>query len=434
MLKFSFERATRTCGGSRRRDFLSIGSLGLGGLGLPQLLAARAAANNNGEPAKDTSVIWLWLGGGPTHVETFDPKMTAPLEYRSVTGEVTTNLPGVSLGGTFPKMAQVMDKLALVRSFAHRNSGHGGGTHWVMTGYDNRQIDNGGLPSRPSFGSILARTRGTNHPSTGIPTYVKLSGISSDGPAFLGTAFGAFDPGGQARKNMQLTIQRTRLDDRRKLLQSLGDTRRVIDNNGLINGLNAFESQAFDLVVSESQKAFDLKHENPQTVARYGDGLGKRLLMARRLCEAGCGFVTIHYGGWDMHSNIANSMKGRSPQMDQAVAALVTDLHERSLQDNILLVISGEFGRTPKVNGNQGRDHWAPLSTLAFSGGGLQMGTVVGESDAKISVPRTTPITPQDLMATLFSVLGIDANSQFVNQAGRPVAMLDDGQPIAELL
>ena len=434
MLKLAFDRTSRDCEGNNRRDFLKVGSLGMGGLALPQLLAARSAAADSGQPTKNTSVIWLWLGGGPTHVETFDPKMTAPIEYRSATGEVTTNLPGISLGGTFPKMAQVMDKMALVRSFAHGNSGHGGGTHWVMTGYDNRQIDNGGLPSRPSFGSILARTRGTNHPRTGIPTYVRLNGISSDGPAFLGTAYSPFDPGGQARKNMKLTLERVRLDDRRELLRALGETRRIVDNKGLIDGLNAFETQAFDLVVSESQKAFDLKHEDPKVVARYGGGLGKQLLTARRLCEAGCGFVTVHYGGWDMHGNIANSMKGRSPQMDQAVSALVTDLDERGLDENILLIISGEFGRTPKINGSQGRDHWAPLSTLAFAGGGLQMGTIVGESDAKVSVPRTKPVTPQDLMATVFNVLGIDAKSQYVNQAGRPVYMLDDGQPIADLI
>ncbi len=161
--------------------------------------------------SKDTSVVWLWLGGGPTHVETFDPKMSAPAEYRSVTGEVATNVPGVTLGGTFPKMASVADKMAFVRSFAHTNSGHGGGTHFVMTGYDNRNIDNGGLPTRPSIGSIVSRVRGANHHQTGMPTYVRLGGIGADGPAFLGPAFAPFDPSGQARRNMSLAVPEERM-------------------------------------------------------------------------------------------------------------------------------------------------------------------------------------------------------------------------------
>jgi uncharacterized protein (DUF1501 family) len=201
-----------------------------------------------------------------------------------------------------------------------------------------------------------------------------------------------------------------------------------------MEGLDAFEQQAFNLVLSRSQQAFDLKYEDPRVADRYGPGLGQRLLTARRLCEAGCGFVTVEIGGWDMHGNIKESMERSSVEFDRGVAALVEDLHQRSLDKQILLVISGEFGRTPKVNGSAGRDHWAPLSTLALAGGGLKMGQVVGESAAKVDVPKTTPIGPQDLMATIFQVLGIDGRIQFVNQAGRPVYMVEDGKPIAELI
>jgi len=201
-----------------------------------------------------------------------------------------------------------------------------------------------------------------------------------------------------------------------------------------MEGLDSFEQQAFNLVLSRSQQAFDLKFEDPRVVDRYGKGLGQQLLTARRLCEAGCGFVTINYGGWDMHGNIKQSLEQRSPEMDHAVAALVEDINQRGMENNILLVISGEFGRTPKINGNAGRDHWAPLSTLALAGGGLKMGQVVGESAAKVDVPKTTPIRPQDLMATLFQVLGIDRRVQFVDQAGRPVYMIEDGRPIEELV
>ena len=434
MLDFRIDRRNATCTGTTRRDVLRVGTLGLCGLALPDLLRARAQAQINGQPTKDTSVIWLWLGGGPTHVETFDPKMTAPSEYRSVTGEVATVLPGVTLGGNFEQMAQVADKMAFVRSFAHTNSGHGGGTHYVMTGYDYRLADNGMVPVRPGLGAIVSRVRGPNHPTTGIPTYVRLGGIYGDGPAFLGTAFGPFDPGGQAQRNMSLVVEQSRLDNRRELLEGIDTINREIDRSELMKGLDSFEQQAFNLVLSTSQQAFDIKYEDPRVVDRYGPNLGQRLLTARRLCEAGAGFVTVEFGGWDMHGNIKMAMDQLGPQVDRAVAALVEDLDQRGMSENVLLVISGEFGRTPKINGGAGRDHWAPLSTLALAGGGLKMGQVIGESAEKVDVPKTTPITPQDLMATVFDVLGIDNRIQFVNQAGRPVYMIENGKPIEALV
>ena len=435
MLNLPSSRRFRDCRGATRRDFLKVGTLGAGALGLPGLLAARAQAAAAGETVKDTSVVWLWLGGGPTHVETFDPKMNAPMEYRSTTGEVATNLPGVTLGGTFVKTAKVADKMAFVRSFAHSNSGHGGGTHWVMTGYDDRNADNGGVPTRPGLGSIVSRVRGANHPTTGMPTYVRLNEIYGDGPAFLGTAFGPFASGGQAQQNMKLEIERNRLGNRRSLLKGLDKLKRDSDSSNLMSGLDEFEKQAFNLVLNKAPEAFDLTKEDPRLLEQYGNnGLGQQMLTARRLCEAGCGFVTVQYGGWDMHGNIKQSMEGTSPALDHAVATFVDDVAQRGMSEKILLVISGEFGRTPRVNGSAGRDHWAPLSTLALAGGGLKMGQVVGESAPKLDVPKSTPISPQDLMATIFHVLGIDRTIQFVNQAGRPVYMLEEGKPIAELI
>ncbi|MEC7555756.1 MAG: DUF1501 domain-containing protein [Planctomycetota bacterium] len=433
MLTLKTDRKYRDCDGTTRRDFIRVG--GLGALSLSGLMQARSAkAAATGQSGKQTSVVWLWLGGGPTHVETFDPKMTAPVEYRSVTGEVKTRVPGVTLGGNFSGMAQVADKMAFVRSFHHGNSGHGGGTHWVMTGYNNRGIDNGGLPSRPSIGAIAAKHRGANHPETGMPTYIRLSGIGSDGPAFLGTSYAPFGTSGEARKNMTLQTQLGRLEDRRGLLTGLDRLRRTADRKGVVEGLNAFEQQAFNLVLGKAPQAFDLKKEDPRTVAKYGGGLGSSMLMARRLCEAGCGFVTLGYGGWDMHGNIQKSMNGRGPVVDRAVSAFVDDVSQRGLSDRILLVVTGEFGRTPKINRNKGRDHWAPLSTLALAGGGLQMGQTVGESDAKLYRPKSNPVTPQDLMATVFHVLGMDHRLQFSDQGGRPVYMIEDGEPIKSLI
>ena len=315
MLNLETDRRYRDCEGTTRREFLKVGTLGAGALTLPGLLAARAQAKAAGMPVKNTSVVWLWLGGGPTHIETFDPHLNAPVEYRSVTGEVATPLPGVTIGGTFPKIAGVADKMAFVRSFAHTNSGHGGGTHFVMTGYDNRNVDNGGQPTRPSIGSIVARVRGANHPVTGMPTYVRLGASRVDGPAFLGTPYAPFDPAGQALKNMTVALPQKRLDDRRMLLTSLDRMNSAVDRSGLMDGLDHFEEQAFNLVLGEAPAAFDLKRENPKLVARYGKGLGEQLLRARRLCEAGCGFVTLSYGGWDMHQQIKTNMEKRSGEV-----------------------------------------------------------------------------------------------------------------------
>jgi hypothetical protein len=422
------------CDGSSRRDFLKIGALGLGGLMLPNLLRARAAAAAAGQSTKSTSVVWLWLGGGPTHIETFDPKMSAPAEFRSAVGAVKTNLAGVEIGGVFPKIAQLADKMAFVRSFAHRNSGHGGGTHWVMTGYDYPPADNNMPPIKPGFGSILARVRGTNNPATGIPTYTRLGGILGDGPSWLGAAYGPFDTSGNARRNMNMQIPMAQLSERRSLLKLFDTVNRNIDASGVMQGLDSFEGQALELILSRAREVFDVNREDPRTRDLYGPGLGQQMLMARRLCEGGAGFVTIHYGGWDMHGQITQSMQQLAPAMDRAVHAFITDCAMRGLDKNILLVITGEFGRTPRINGGAGRDHWAPLSTLALAGGGLKMGQVIGESSAKAEVPKTTPIMPQDLMATVFHVLGLPLDLHFQDPTGRPTPMIDHGRPIAELV
>jgi hypothetical protein len=427
-------RKGTACDGTTRRDFLKIGVLGATGLMLPDLLRARAQAAASGQPTRNTSVVWLWLGGGPTHVETFDPKMSAPAEFRSVVGAVQSNVPGVELGGVFPRMARVADKMAFVRSFAHRNSGHGGGTHWVMTGYDFPPADNGQGQNKPGMGSILARHRGANNATTGLPNYVRLGGILGDGPSWLGSAYAPFDTAGNARSNMNLQVPLERLGERRGLLRSFDTLNRQLDRSGLMSGLDSFETQAFDLLLSRAREVFDVNREEPRTRDLYGPGLGQQMLMARRLCEAGVGFVTLHFGGWDMHGQIQQGMRNLGPRVDRAVAAFVQDTHARGLDRDILLVITGEFGRTPRINGSAGRDHWAPLSTLALAGGGLRMGQVVGESNARAEVPRTRPITPQDLMATVFQVLGIPRDLHYNDPAGRPTPMIDGGRSIPELV
>jgi hypothetical protein len=433
MLNIFGRSTTSNCEGTSRRDFLKVGTLGLGSVALPDLLQARAAANESGRSAKDTSVVWLWLGGGPTHVETFDPKMTAPVEYRSTVGEVSTTLPGETIGGLFPQIAQQAQHFSFIRSFAHTNSGHGGGTHYVMTGYDYPPADANFPPVKPSLGSVLARFRGPSHSQTGMPTYVRMNGIYGDGPAWLGTSNGPFDAGGEANRNLKLDVTVDRVGDRRGLLKGLDRINRNADRSGMMRGLDSFEGQAFDLVLGRSKEAFDLNREDPRLRAKYGPGLGEQLLLSRRLCEAGCGVVTIHFGGWDMHGAIVQGLKSLCPLVDQAVATFVDDVAQRGLDKNILLVISGEFGRTPRINPGAGRDHWAPLSTLAFAHGGLKNGQVIGESNSKVEVPKSSPISPQDMMATIFTVLGIDLDVQYYDQAGRPMPMIYNGKPIREL-
>jgi Protein of unknown function (DUF1501) len=434
MLEILGRSISRTCDGGGRRNFLKVGTLGMGSLGLSDLLRARARASETGKETRDTSVLWLWLGGGPTHIETFDPKMSAPVEFRSTIGEVATTIPGETIGGLFPQIAQQANHFSFVRSFAHSNSGHGGGTHYVMTGYDHPPADANFPPIKPSIGSILAKYRGASHPETGIPTYVRMNGIYGDGAAWLGTANGPFDSGGEARNNMNVQVAVDRINNRRELLKGLDRINRAADRTGLMKGLDSFEGQAFELVLGRSKDAFDINREDPRLRAKYGPGLGEQMLLARRLCEAGCGFVTIHFGGWDLHGNIVGGSKSLHPQVDQACAAFVDDVAQRGLEKKILLVISGEFGRTPRVNGSAGRDHWAPLSTLAFAHGGLKNGQIVGESSAKAEVPKSTPITPQDMMATIFHVLGIDQSLQYNDQSGRPTSMLTSGKPIREIV
>jgi hypothetical protein len=429
---FGFRKGT-TCDGSSRRDFLKVGALGLTGLTLPELMRARAAAAAAGSPTRNTSVVWLWLGGGPTHVETFDPKSSAPAEFRSTVGSVQTKLPGVEIGGVFPKIAELADHMAFVRSFAHRNSGHAGGTHFVMTGYD-VPPKSGNVAARPGYGSIASRFRGATNPHTGLPTYVRMGNIFGDGPLWLGSAYAPFDVGGKAKTNMELRLGLDQLEDRRELLKSFDTIDRSIDQSGALEGLDSFEGQAFDLILGKAREVFDVKQEPESVREKYGPGLGQQLLTARRLCEAGVGFVTLNFGGWDMHGKIADSMKRLGPQVDRAVSAFVEDTISRGLDKEILLVVTGEFGRTPRINNNAGRDHWAPLSTLALAGGGLKMGQVVGESTAKAEVPKTTPIGPPDLMATIFHVLGIPPELHYKDPTGRPVPMLEGGRPIADLV
>lgn len=422
-----------------RRDFLRVGGLGLGGFGLAglslaDLLAARAQAGAN--VLRDKSVILLFLHGGPSQIETFDPKMTAAAGVRSVTGEVPTRVAGVTFGGTFEKLARLADKVSVVRSF--------------RTGDGNHDIKP--VVSRTShganLGSLYSRVAGTNHPRTGMPTNVALfpravwpdakpaeEGFGKFGATgTIGSAYAPFVPGagGAMQRDMQLALPRERLDDRRSLLAQLDRYRRGLDADG---GLGRLEEQAFSTILGGVAKAFDLASEDPRVVERYDTAplvrpdaisrkwnnyknyvdnaqtLGKLLLLARRLCEAGCGFVTVTTNFvWDMHADANNAgvsegMEYMGRPLDHALAAFIEDVAARGLSDKILLVACGEMGRTPKVNNNGGRDHWGNLAPLLFCGGGLKMGQVIGQSDRNAGDPATEPYTIEHLASTVLGTL-----------------------------
>ena len=301
-----------------------------------------------------------------------------------------------------------------------------------------------GAPQIAPFpGSIAASVRGTN-PRTGVPPYIALQRMQTgDGPAYLGVGCSPFEATGLGRDNLSLNadVDVDRIGDRRQLLRALDTLRRDVDAAGTMEGLDTVEQQAFDLILGkQARDAYDLSQEDPRTVERYGKGLGSRLLTARRLCEAGTSFVTVEwsgtakFSGWDNHSGVFKFLRGNVPDLDRAVTAFVEDGAQRGLSKRILLVVMGEMGRTPKINGRAGRDHWPQVMFSTLSGGGLKMGQVVGQSSARGEEPKAPPFHAQDLLATLYHVLGIDLELHFTDNAGRPVPIITDGRPIAPLL
>jgi hypothetical protein len=444
--------------GLTRRDLLRIGTVSLGGLSLSSLLAARAATSDHA--FRDKAVVLLFLAGGASHIETFDPRMDAPDRIRSTTGEVATTIAGVTFGGTFPRLASFASRFVVVRSFGHRVNDHAKAIQHVLTA---------GNLTGASVGSIYAKIRGPEDPETAMPTYglVTTEEIDdqyqkelkrvreSSGPGPFGRAYGPFDPwqGGGTLDLMHLTIPRDRFHERRTLLSTLDNYRRKLDSAGAVEAMGRHQQTAFDLILRNAGSALDLAREDPRIVSRYDTGnfrvgykrkrpctLGRQLLTARRLIEAGCGFVTVQNAGWDMHADVNNpgikaGMEMLGPPLDHALGAFIEDLGQRGLAEKVLVVVTGDFGRTPKINARGGRDHWAPLSTLALAGGGLKTGQVIGESDKGAGAPAAEPVSPGDLLATIMHVL-CDI-SQVRVRPGVPreiLAALDAGQPIRDVL
>ena len=430
-----------SCDGLGRRSFLRIGALGLGGLTLPGLLRARA----EGQSPSSKAVIQVILSGGPSPMETFDPKPDAPSGYKTDVGAIATCVEGVSVSALMPATARAMGQMALVRSLAHSTSDHIAGLHWIMTGFASTQQQQD-RNERPSVGSVVAKLKGANGP--GVPPYASmieeaLFGGLFQGGAYLGPGYNPFaltgDPSGDMKARdldppKGLTL--ARLDDRKKLLARLDTINRRRDASGTMEGLDRFTIQAQEMVAGASaRKALDLGREDPRLRDKYGrTRLGQSCLLARRLVEAGVAFVTIAEGNWDHHGAVAESCREQVPPMDAAVASLVEDLHDRGLADSVLVLVWGEFGRTPRLNGGGGRDHWPGSMSALLAGGGLRMGQAVGATTRKGEQPVGRPIRPEDVVRTVYHVLGVDPFHEFPNASGRPMPVMNVGKPIAELI
>ena len=471
------------CEGISRRDFLTVGGLGLGALTLPDLLASKAhATESKTDYVRDKAVVLLYMSGGASHIETFNPNMDAPSPYCSVMGEVQTSLSGVTFGATFPNLAKWAHEMAVVRSFTHPIGGHEQAHVHVLSGGTDPK---GKAAEGRSIGSLYARIRGTNHSKTGFPAYGLLTHPEKDGqyrkelgrvikgswPGDLGSTYAPFirEDIGESKKNskkrspsrngnsiasdMELNLPKSRLENRQELLSSIDGLRREVDANGNLAAADEYEQRALDLILGTAADTFDLSKENPKLIEDYDTSsmkighkvfrkstLGHQMLLARRMVEAGAGFITVHSAGWDMHADGNNPGMVRGMNMlgwtvDKAVSAFLQDLENRGLSDKVLLVLTGDFGRTPKINKRGGRDHWAKLGTLAFAGGGLPMGQVIGKADRRNGEPADNPISPNMMMGTILHTL-FDFGKLRIAQGITPelIKRVEEAHPIPELV
>ncbi|MEX0725535.1 MAG: DUF1501 domain-containing protein [Planctomycetaceae bacterium] len=464
----------RCPGPSSRRSFLQMGAVGLGSFGLADLMRQRAAAKAAGETLRDKKVIFIWLPGGASHLETYDMKPEAVSEVRGELRPIPTVVPGLDICELLPLQAQVADKFNVIRSISHHFADHGGGHKRFMTGRDPKE-PTGFINDYPAIGSMVAKT--LEHRHIGLPNYVSGTDPGRDnidvfsmGTAYLGPAYAPFSvPGNPNSPTFQvrnLTVEAntgTRLDDRSKLLREFDRLRSEVDNRGMMQAIDQFQQQAFEILLSDrARQAFDLTQESEELRQKYGRNVfGQRALLARRLVEAGVSFVTmvlenpfhddvpmppgVTYN-WDSHAvncHMYVHEKARFPFYDRAIAALVADLYDRGLDEEVMLIVTGEFGRTPRITyakGSQtgmmqpGRDHWPNVFSLIVAGGGMQTGQVIGSSTANAEVPKDRPLTPNDLWATMFRHMDIDIETSFLDHNGRPMPILPYGEPITELL
>lgn len=442
-------RLTHNCAGHMRRDFLKLGLTAAGGgLGFTDLLRARAMAAQAPQPsiARPVNCILVWMDGGPSHYEMFDPKPDAPSDIRGQFKPIPTSVPGVHFSECVPNLAKAADKFTVLRSVTHKDPNHGGGNHYMMTGAPTPVPVGCGafVTFHPSFGSVVSYKRGVQN---GLPAYMTLPSITrSGGPNFLGAEHAPFVAGGDPNSKgfkVRDVVLPTDISDarglaRRELRHSLDRMKRLNDAvaEDPAVSFDTFYGQAVDLIASKpAQEAFDISREDDKTRDLYGrNDLGQRMLLARRLVEVGVPFVTVNYGGWDHHRDLFKTCKGEFMQkFDQGMSALITDLDRRGLLESTLVVALGEFGRTPKINKDNGRDHWPGAMNILFAGAGVPRGGIIGATDPKGYYASDNIYSPEDFAVTLYSKLGIDPHQVLHTNTGRPVQLINGGRQIREL-
>ncbi len=427
-------RKNRFCDGIGRRDFLKIGGLAVGGLTLPQLLQAEQQA---GTRATGKSIINIYLPGGPTHMDTFDLKPSAAKEFRGEFMPIATNVPGMEICELMPQLANRADQFSVIRSISGLRDEHA--PHQSDSGWSESSLRTMG--GRPGIGSVMSKLWGPSQTTTQgtCPTFVDLTGWTKTG--FVGQVNAGFRPDGEGRQNLTLNreISLNRLDDRKDLLAGLDRLRRDVDSHGMLSAIDSFTDRAVGIVTSgDLAKSLDLRNEDPRLLKRYGadNGMGnERFVMARRLVQAGVRCVALSWGGWDTHGNNFVEMRRQLPPLDVALSALIDDLDAHNLLDQTIIMMSGEFGRTPRINGTAGRDHWARASFFFLAGGGLRHGQMIGKTNRNGEEPIERPIHIQSVFHTLYHQLGIDANSvTLTDPNGRPQFLADDRHLITELI
>lgn len=438
----------RNCNGIRRRDCLQLGLHSLTGLGLVNLLRSRGQASERAvAPEREAdSCILIWLDGGPTHYETFDPKPDAPSEIRGEFKPIDTSVPGLSYSEHLPRLAAIAEKCSVIRSIRHNQGNHGAGNHYMMTGAPPRiPVGCGAFVSfHPSMGSVAAHERGG---SDALPRYFSMPRMSrSGGPNFLGAKFAPFivadDPNNKSFRVRDVALPRGLTADgfeRRNGLRSLVDQLPRIEDPASgdpVSATDEYYQQGTTLITSpEAQAAFDIHQEDGPIRTRYGrNPFGQRALLARRLVEAGVPFVTLYEGGWDHHREIFPALKKRLPTFDQTIATLISDLDERGQLDRTLVVVLGEFGRTPKINDRGGRDHWSNAMSVLMAGGGTPGGTVIGATDRAGYSAVERVLAPENFVSTIYRKLGINPNKVLYTPQGRPTHLVSDPTPIEELM
>jgi Protein of unknown function (DUF1501) len=421
MLTF-FGRRRRFCDGVSRRDFLRVGALSVGGLSLADLLRLKAEGAVGPTPGK--SVIMVFLHGGPPHLDMYDMKPRAPVEFRGEFNPISGNVPGMDCCELMPRQAGIMDKLAILRGlhFVEEHSAHS-----LWTGFPERI-------NRPAFGSVVSYLKGKQD---GLPPYVSLMNQPlSENPAYCGTAHRPFVPNGPGLEDLGLAagISIDRLKGRQQLLGGLDTIRREVDYRGALAGIDAYTVRALDMVASsKSREAFDLDKEPTAVRERYGKA-NEDFLRARRLVEAGISVVTLVVGGWDTHTNNFGSMRNLLPKLDQGMHALVSDLHERGMNRDVAVILWGEFGRTPRVNATAGRDHWPRAGFAVMAGGNFRTGQTIGATDARGEAAVGLSMKSSHVLASLYEHMGIDAGISIPDHNGRPTYLLDERDPVPGLV